>query len=69
MSSKNKSPHSQRNYCHICMATDKLSILCDNVVLDVMSGFNVQVGDTPCNRMFCCDCVKKFFKEDINQLV
>ena len=32
MSSRNKSNLPQRNYCHICMETNKLSIRCDNVV-------------------------------------
>ena len=53
----------------MCMATDKLSIMCDNVVGDGSNVSYMQVGDIPCNRMFCYDCVKKFFKEDAKQLV
>ena len=41
MSSRSKSNFSQRNYCHMCMATDKLSIMCDNVVGVVGDGSNV----------------------------
>lgn len=69
MSSRIKNNFSQRNYCHMCMSTDKLSIMCDNVVECKSSVSHMQVGDIPCNRMFCCDCVKKFFKEDVKQLV
>ena len=69
MSSRSKNNFSQRNYCHMCMATDKLSIMCDNVVGDGSNVSYMQVGDIPCNRMFCYDCVKKFFKEDAKQLV
>ena len=32
MSSRIKNNFSQKNYCHMCMSTDKLSIMCDNVV-------------------------------------
>ena len=32
MSSRSKNNFSQRNYCHMCMSTDKLSIMCDNAV-------------------------------------
>ena len=53
----------------MCMATDKLSIMCDNVVGDGSNVSYMQVGDIPCNRMFCYGCVKKFFKEDAKQLV
>ena len=63
MSSRSKNNFSQRNYCHMCISTDKLSIMCDNVVECKSSVSHMQVGDIPCNRMYCCDSIENYLTE------